>query len=147
MIAQALFTLLLLAVVLVAFAQLRQIPVLGGAVICIALFGAYIVWVPDHATYLANSIGIGRGADLVLYIWVLISSAVLLLLHLNSRNQLELITALARRMALVGEQMEKPDQRYKAGEPNDARQVPVIGPRKSARYKRAHNYSQKDEHA
>lgn len=148
MIAQALFTSLLLAVVLVAFAQLRQIPVLGGAVICIALFAAYIVWVPDHATYLANSIGIGRGADLVLYVWVLISSAVLLLLHLNSRNQLELITALARKMALAGaEQVEKPDQRYKAGEPNDARQVPVIGSRKSSRYGRAHNYSKKNENA
>lgn len=100
MIAQVVFTLLLIAVMLAAFAQLRQIPVVGGLVICAALFGAYIVWMPDHATYLANLVGIGRGADLVLYVWVLISSAILLLLHLNLREQLHLITALARRMAL-----------------------------------------------
>jgi hypothetical protein len=101
MIAQVVFTLLLIAVMLVAFAQLRQIPLVGGLVICTALFGAYIVWMPDHATYLANLVGIGRGADLVLYVWVFISSAILLLLYLNSREQLQLITALARRMALA----------------------------------------------
>ena len=101
MIAQGVFTLVLVAVVLVAFAQLRQIPLVGGVVICSALFGVYIVWMPEHATYLANMVGIGRGADLVLYVWVLIGSAILLLLYLNSREQLQLITALARKMALA----------------------------------------------
>jgi hypothetical protein len=101
MIAQILFTLVLIAVVLIAFAQLPQIPLVGTIAILAALFGAYVVWVPDHATYLANLIGIGRGADLVLYVWVLISSAVLLLLYLNMREQLQLITSLARRMALA----------------------------------------------
>jgi hypothetical protein len=101
MIAQFIFTMILIAVLLVAFAQLRQIPLIGGLVICAALFGAYIVWMPDHATYLANFVGIGRGADFILYVWVLISSAVLLLLYLNSREQLQLITTLARKMALA----------------------------------------------
>jgi hypothetical protein len=101
MIAQVIFTLILMAVLLVAFAQLRQIPLVGGLVVCAALFGAYVIWVPDHATYLANLVGIGRGADLILYVWVLIGSAVLLLLYLNSREQLQLITTLARKMALA----------------------------------------------
>jgi hypothetical protein len=101
MIAQVIFTVVLITVMLVAFAQLPQIPLVGGVVICAALFGAYIVWVPDHATYLANLVGIGRGADLVLYVWVLISCAILLLLYLNLREQFQLITTLARRMALA----------------------------------------------
>ena len=101
MIAQAAFTVVLIAVMLVAFAQLPRIPLVGGVVICASLFGAYIVWMPDHATYLANLVGIGRGADLVLYVWVLISCAILLLLYLNLRDQFQLITALARRMALT----------------------------------------------
>jgi small membrane protein len=148
MIAQSILTLLLIAVALVAFAQLRQIPVIGGLVICIASFGAYVVWVPDHATHMANSVGIGRGADLVLYIWVLISSAVLLLLYLNSRVQLHLITALARRMALAGaEQMENPNKRHQAYEPNDARQISVIGARKSSRHERARHDSSQDKKA
>ena len=101
MIAQLFFTVVLTVVTLVAFAQLSQIPVVGLVVICAALFGGYIVWVPDHATYLANLIGIGRGADLLLYVWVLISCAILLLLYLNLREQSQLITALARKMALA----------------------------------------------
>ena len=107
MIAQFAFTLILIAVLLVAFAQLRQIPLIGGLVVCAALFGAYIVWMPDHATYLANLVGIGRGADLILYVWVLISSAVVLLLYLNSREQLQLITTLARKMALADAEREE----------------------------------------
>jgi hypothetical protein len=110
MIAQVLFTLILIAVLLVAFAQFWQIPLVGGLVACIALFGAYVIWVPDHATYLANLVGIGRGADLILYVWVLIGSAVLLLLYLNSREQLQLITTLAREMALAEAERDKTAQ-------------------------------------
>jgi small membrane protein len=101
MIAQLIFTAVLIGVTLVAFAQLPQIPLVGSVVICAALFGGYILWVPDHANYLANLVGIGRGADLLLYVWVLISCAILLLLYLNLREQAQLITALARRMALA----------------------------------------------
>jgi hypothetical protein len=101
MIAQVVFTVVLIAVMLVAFAQLPRIPLVGGMVVCAALFGTYIVWMPDHATYLANLVGIGRGTDLVLYVWVLISCATLLLLYLNLREQFQVITALARRMALA----------------------------------------------
>jgi len=109
MIAQVVFTIVLMGVALAALAQLPQIPVVGGGVVGAALFGAYLVWMPDHATYIANSVGIGRGADLVLYVWVLITCAILLLLYLNLREQLQLITALARRMALAeAEPPEKP---------------------------------------
>jgi len=100
MIAQIIFTLILFAVILAAFTQLSQIPIVGGLVIFAALFGGYLVCVPDDATYLARLAGIGRGADLVLYLWVLITCAILLLLYLNLRSQLQMITALARRMAL-----------------------------------------------
>lgn len=102
MIAQVVFTLGLMAVVLIAFAQLPRIPLVGGMVISVALFGAYVVWRPDHATYLAHLVGIGRGADLVLYVWLLISGAILLLLYLQLSEQLQLITALSRRLALAG---------------------------------------------
>jgi hypothetical protein len=108
MIAQSLFTFVLMAVLLVAFVQLRQIPLVGAVVICAVLFGAYVVWMPNEATYLANLVGIGRGADLVLYVWVLISCAILLLLYLNSREQLQLITTLARKMALADAARDKP---------------------------------------
>jgi small membrane protein len=110
MIAQVVFTVVLITIMLVAFAQMPQIPLVGGVVICAALFGAYIVWMPDHATYLANLVGIGRGADLVLYVWVLISCAILLLLYLNLREQFQVITTLARKMALADAAREEKPQ-------------------------------------
>ena len=100
MIAQILFTLVLLAVVLVAFAQLARLPLIGGAVICVALFGIWLVWMPEEATRIAHFVGVGRGTDLVMYVWVLISFSVWLVLYLVLRDQLQLITALARDIAL-----------------------------------------------
>ena len=72
--------------------------VLSGAV---SLLGFYFVWIPSHATRVAELFGIGRGADLVLYLWVCISLIVLLNLHLKLRTQHELLTALARSIALA----------------------------------------------
>jgi hypothetical protein len=57
--------------------------------------------VPDHSTQLAELVGIGRGVDLILYTWVCISLIVLLNLHLKLRTQMELITTLARKVALA----------------------------------------------
>ena len=100
MIAQVLFTLALLTVVLIAFAQLAQLPLIGGASICVALFGIYLVWMPEEATHIAHFVGVGRGADLIMYVWILISFSVWLLIYLATRDQLQLITALARNIAL-----------------------------------------------
>lgn len=130
MIAQVIFTLVLVAVMLVAFAQWPQLPLVGGVVICAALFGAYLVWLPEDATYLAHLIGIGRGADLVLYVWVLISFAILLVLYLNSREQLQLITTLARRMALAE---QSPFAREHGGPSCEVRDSPQLAAKSKGR--------------
>jgi small membrane protein len=67
----------------------------------VSLIGFYFVWIPSHATRVAELVGIGRGADLVLYVWVCISLVVLLNLHLKLRTQHELLTQLARSIALA----------------------------------------------
>ena len=56
---------------------------------------------PSHATRLAELVGIGRGVDLIIYTWVGISLLVLLNLHLKLRAQMELITVLAREIAIA----------------------------------------------
>ncbi len=100
MIAQVTLTLLLGAIILMAFVQLRQIPLVGAAVICAALFGAYLIWNPEQATSIAHWFEVGRGTDLVLYVWVLISFGIMLVLDLNSREQFQIVTVLARTFAL-----------------------------------------------
>jgi len=66
-----------------------------------ACWGLYFVWIPAHASRLAELVGIGRGVDLILYTWVMISLIMLLNLHLKLRSQLELITLLARKIAIA----------------------------------------------
>jgi small membrane protein len=101
MIAQIFFSLLLCTVFLYAWIEYRRSPVVAVLSSVVALAGLYFVWVPSHSTWLAEFVGIGRGVDLILYTWVGISLIVILNLHLKLRTQLELITVLARKIALA----------------------------------------------
>ena len=73
-----------------------------------ALFGIYLVWVPEQATVIAQHVGIGRGTDLVLYIWILISFFSLVVVYLKMNNQFEAITSLARELALTRAEHQYP---------------------------------------
>lgn len=101
MIAQLFFTALLGAILLYAVSSYRKAPVIGLASVAAGLAGLYFVWVPRHASALAAFAGIGRGADLIVYTWVVISLLMLVNLHLRLRQQTEMITQLARANALA----------------------------------------------
>lgn len=101
MIAQAILTILLSGIILYAWTEYRRSPAVALLSFAAAATGIYLVWFPDQSTRLAELVGIGRGVDLIIYIWVAISLIVLLNLHLKLRAQLELITVLARKIALA----------------------------------------------
>jgi hypothetical protein len=111
MIAQILLTLVLVAVLVYARSQYRSAPAIALLAVMIAAAGLYFVWLPPHATALAAWAGIGRGVDLILYSWVAFSLVALFNLHLKIRAQMELITALARAMALSTAQATHPPPR------------------------------------
>jgi hypothetical protein len=92
---------LLIGVGVYAASERRRSPVVAWLSIVAATAGLYFTWTPDHATQVATWAGVGRGVDLILYIWVCISLIVLLNLHLKLRGQLELITVLGRTTALA----------------------------------------------
>jgi hypothetical protein len=100
-IAQIFLTLLLGLVLIYACTAYRMAPAIGLLAVIAALAGLYFVWVPAHATALARFVGIGRGVDLILYVWVVISLLMLINLHLKLRAQMELITQLARTTAIA----------------------------------------------
>jgi small membrane protein len=104
MIAKLALTLLLSGIVLYAWVEHRRSPVVGLLSMLAAFAGLYFVWMPAQATMLAEMFGIGRGVDLIIYTWVVISLLVLLNLHLKLRAQMELITSLARALAIAGAQ-------------------------------------------
>jgi hypothetical protein len=101
MIAQLLLTMLLGGILLYAWTEYRRAPVIGVLAMLAALAGLYFVWIPEHASRLAALVGIGRGVDLILYLWVVISLIVVLNLHLKLRAQMEVITVLAREIAIA----------------------------------------------
>ena len=101
MIIQILLTLGLVVLIPYAYAQRATSRLIPVAMTTIGVVGLYFVWLPDHANYLAHLVGVGRGADLVLYCWILISLIVALNLHIVARSNLRLITELARYIALA----------------------------------------------
>src|ERR1700685_4287645 len=101
MIAQIGLSLLLGAVIAYAWTEYGRAPAIGFLAMLAAGAGLYFVWLPSHATWLASLVGIGRGVDLILYVWVIISLMVMLNLHLKLRSQMELITALTREIAIA----------------------------------------------
>jgi hypothetical protein len=104
MIAQLILSTLLAAVLVYAWSEHRRSPVVALLSVAAATAGLFFVWLPARATQLAELAGIGRGVDLILYTWVCISLVVMLNLHLKLRTQMELITIMARRLAIAESQ-------------------------------------------
>jgi hypothetical protein len=111
MIAQLALTALSFAILLYAWTEYPRSPAVALLAWLAALGGLYFVWVPSHATQLAALVGIGRGVDLIIYTWVGISLLVLLNLHLKLRSQMELITVLARELAIANARAGQFDER------------------------------------
>ena len=100
MIIQVLLTLGLVVLIAYAYAQRAKSRVIPFAITTVGLVGLYFVWRPGDANDLAHLVGVGRGADLVLYCWIVISLIVALNLHIVARSNLRLITELVRHIAL-----------------------------------------------
>ena len=106
MIAQLILSVLLAAILLYAWTEYRRSPAVALLTLLVATAGLYFVWFPEHSTRLAELVGVGRGVDLILYTWVCLSLIVLLNLHLKLRTQTELITTLARKIAIADAQQK-----------------------------------------
>jgi len=76
---------------------------MGLTLLVYALSGAglYFVWFPDQTTAIAHFVGVGRGADLLFYCWLLASSIIMFNLHIKANEQLQMLTDLARALALA----------------------------------------------
>jgi hypothetical protein len=108
MIAQFILTLPLLGTMLYAWIEYRRSPAIGFTGWLAAVGGLYFVWAPAQASRIAELVGIGRGADLFIYVWAAISLLILLNLHLKLRAQMDLITVLARELAIANASSQPP---------------------------------------
>ena len=101
MIAQLFLSFMLAGILVYAWTEYARSPVIALAALLAACGGLYFVWFPTHATRLAEAVGVGRGVDLIIYVWVVISLLVVFNLHLKLRSHMELITGLAREIAIL----------------------------------------------
>lgn len=100
MIFQILFSLLLVGLALYAYLQKNKSPYFFYTLTIMILMGIYLLWNPINATMLANLIGVGRGADLLLYVWVVMSFLIIINLHHKLRQLMEFLTILSRKIAI-----------------------------------------------
>jgi hypothetical protein len=80
--------------------QQKRFGLISILLYTMSVSGIYFVWQPNHANYLARALGVGRGADLIFYFWIIISLIVGLNLHLKLKKTMNLVTQLARHTAL-----------------------------------------------
>lgn len=100
MIIQWILVLGLLLCLFYAFLQRSKSRMVSIAMATMSLCGIYFVLFPDITTDLAKALGVGRGADLVLYCWIVISLVVSVNLQFKILNLQEMLTQLARELAL-----------------------------------------------
>lgn len=105
---QFIIVLSLALLVIYAFFQWRRAPLVALAVYALSAGGAVLALAPDLATWAAHKVGVGRGADLVIYCFILIALGAIFNLHIKLRASEDNVTTLVRTIALL-------DARFSAG--------------------------------
>ncbi|MBJ6981368.1 DUF2304 domain-containing protein [Luteimonas sp. MC1572] len=102
----------------IAFAlrEWKQSRILCTAIVLLTATGIYFVWEQSASTRVAHALGVGRGADLVLYIYAAISFVLIISLVLRIKGLQETLTDLARAFALA-----HPARPARDGDQEDAR--------------------------
>jgi hypothetical protein len=83
-----------------ALLQRRKAPYVSLAIAAVSLCGIVFVLSPDWTNNIAHYVGVGRGADLVMYCWLVISFIVSINLQFKILSLQGLVTDLARELAL-----------------------------------------------
>lgn len=88
---------------LMAFVGIRRFDfrVLKYVLLVAIVAGLYFTWRPDDLTMLAHLIGVGRGADLLIYILTLIVFLLIIASALQIRVSNDRMTKLTRELALL----------------------------------------------
>jgi hypothetical protein len=101
MIISALLTAFMLASMAVGVVMRRRSPAVALALMLSSLAGIWFAWMPQQLTAVANALGVGRGTDLALYLWVSISFLALAGLALQLRHLQGQLTILVREIAIL----------------------------------------------
>lgn len=101
MIAQLFLLAILAGLFAYALTQRRRSKPLASTIIAASLIGGTLVLYPDMANAIARSVGIGRGADLITYVFILVTLATIFNIHLRLRSDHEALTQALREIAIL----------------------------------------------
>lgn len=100
MMIQIILTAALAIFILYAVFQFKVSTVISRLTGATSILGIVFVWYPDLTTDVAQHLGVGRGADLILYCFIVVGMFVSFYLQLRIQTLSYLITDLARAVAL-----------------------------------------------
>jgi hypothetical protein len=83
-----------------AFMQRSRSPLVAWTMLLVCVFAEALVLAPDLSNDLAHFAGVGRGADLIMYCFIVATLGLILNLHLRLHAMVEDITELASNIAL-----------------------------------------------
>lgn len=101
MIIQAGLIFILAVLAIYALSQRKRTRIVAALIFSVANIGIGLVLFPEVTTLVAQRVGLGRGADLIFYLFIVIALAAIFNLHLRIRANAEVITELARSIALM----------------------------------------------
>lgn len=108
-------SIMMLAAIAAGLVLRRRAPVVGVAIAIAAMGGLYFVWMPGHLSALANALGVGRGTDLLLYLWVSLTMLALAAIVFELRHLQRHVTLLVREQAMQRARSEEPEAPFSAG--------------------------------
>jgi hypothetical protein len=100
MIIQPILSVLLLGILFFVLIQHHSGRVLRSTMSIAVILGIFLTWMPELSNQFANYMGIGRGVDLIFYIWIVLSMLALASLYITFNRQDRQITHLTRALAL-----------------------------------------------
>jgi len=100
MIIKPVLSILLLGVLFFVMIQHHSGRLLRPAVAIAVALGIFFTWMPEFSNRVANYLGIGRGADMIFYIWIVLSLLAFASLYITFNKQERQITHLTRALAL-----------------------------------------------
>lgn len=91
----------LLAILVSYFRWFRSAVIDKLLIACILAAGIFLVVFPDLTNKLAASLGVGRGADLIFYLFIVAFCYLILLVYAKIKKLEQQLAELARRQALT----------------------------------------------
>jgi hypothetical protein len=102
---------MLVAIYFYAMNQRPKLLVFRASIVSICAVGLIVVWAPELSTRVANAINIGRGADLISYLWIAMTLVISINIHIRLKLEAERVTQLAREIAILTAKTPKSDVR------------------------------------